>query len=208
LQWYLKRAKKPKLREFFEIWVPLIAPFMPHHAEEMWQKLGRKHYVSDAKFAAIAKMPEGDAKKVDEKLEEAEDYILRVKDDINSILKLVKMEKPATISLFVAADWKRKLRGIADRERKFDTAMKAAMADAEIKPHAAEVAKVLMNYMKNIGGIGKTVSAQFEIEALQSAMKLLEGEFSGAKVSACGEAETDAPKAKNALPGKPSILIS
>ncbi|MFA4983408.1 MAG: leucine--tRNA ligase [Candidatus Micrarchaeia archaeon] len=208
LQWYLKRAEKPKLREFFEMWVPLVAPFMPHAAEGMWQKLGKKHYVKDAAFVAIAEMPRGDAGKVDETLEEAEDYIRQVKDDINSILKLVKMEKPAAIALFVAADWKRKLRGIADRERKFDTAMKAAMTDPEIKPHAAEVAKVLMGYMKNAGGLGKTVSAQFELEALKSAMKLLEGEFSGAKVAVCGEAETNAPKAKNALPGKPSILIS
>ena len=208
LQWYLKRAKKPKLREFFELWVPLIAPFMPHAAEEMWQKLGKKHYVKDAKFVAIAKMPEGDAGKVDEGLEGAEDYILKVREDIVAILKLVKIEKPSSIELFVANDWKRKLREIADRERKFDTAMKAAMADPEIKPHAAEVAKVLMSYMKNVGGLGKTVSAQFELEALQSAMKLLEGEFSGAKVTVCGEAETIVPKAKNALPGKPSILIS
>jgi len=208
LQWYLKRAKKPKLREFFEMWVPLVAPFMPHAAEEMWQKLGKKHYVEDSKFVAIAQMPKGDSGRVDERLEEAEDYILQVKDDINTILKLVKMEKPSKISLFVAADWKRKLRGIADRERKFDTAMKAAMADSEIKPHAAEVAKVLMNYMKNVGGLGKTQPSHFELEALKSAMKLLETEFPGAKVTVCGEAESDTPKAKNALPGKPSILIS
>jgi len=208
LQWYLKRAKKPKLREFFEIWVPLVAPFMPHAAEEMWQNLGKKHYVKEARFAAIAEMPKGDAKKIDSELEEAEEYILKVREDIGAILKLVKMEKPSSIELFVAADWKRKLRKISDKERKFDVAMKAAMADAEIRPHSSEVAKVLMNYMKNVGGLGKTVSAQFELEALQSAMRLLEGEFGGAKVVVCGEAETSAPKAKNALPGKPSILIS
>lgn len=207
LQWYLKRAGKPKLREFFEMWVPLIAPFMPHMAEEMWAALGKKHYAKDAQFVSIVQMPSGDASKVDETLEQAEDYILRAKDDITAILKLVKMEKPKKIDIFVASGWKRKLREIAAQEKKFDTAMKAAMADAEIKPHAAEVAKVLMSYIKNVGSLGETAPEKFELEALESAVKLLEEEF-GAAVSFCMEEETAIPKAKNALPGKPSILVS
>lgn len=207
LQWYLKRAKKPKLREFFEIWVPLTAPFLPHNAEEMWETLGKKHYVKDAPFVAVAQMPEGDASRVDEKLEQAEDYILKVKEDVQSILKLLKMETPKKVELFVASDWKRKLRGIAAKERKFDVAMKAAMLDAGIKPHAAEVAKVLQSYMKNAGALDETKSAEFELEALASAAKLLSEEF-GCQFSAVPEAESKVPKAKNALPGKPSILVS
>ena len=207
LQWYLKRAPKPKLREFFELWVPLIAPIMPHEAEEMWQQLGKKLYVKDADFVSIAQMPAGDKKKVDESLEQAEDYILKVKEDVQSILKLVKMEKPERIGLFVASDWKRNLREIAAKEKKFDIAMKAAMADQEIKQHAAQGAKVLASYMKNVGSLGDTQTSKFELEALKSAVRLLEKEF-GATISFCMEDETDVPKAKNALPGKPSILVS
>ena len=201
LQWYLKRTKKPKLREFFEVWVPLIAPFVPHIAEEMWHALGNKGSVS------IAAMPKGDAKKVDGKLEAAEDYILKVREDINSILKLLKKEKAGKVELFVASDWKRKLRGIAARDKKFDVAMKAAMADGEIKKHASEVAKVLVAYMKNAGALGETVEAEFELEALKSAANMLESEL-GCPVSFCMEEETQVQKAKNALPGKPSIMIS
>lgn len=221
LQWYLRRAEKPKLREFFEIWVPLMAPFMPHQCEEMWSALGKKHYVQDAPFVSVASLPTGDSGKVDGKLEEAEDYILRVKDDVSSILKLLKKEKPAKIELFVAAGWKRKLRGIAASEKKFDSAMKLAMADAEIKQHAAEVAKVLQAYMKNASALGETASEEFELAALESGKKLLEEEF-GASVTYCPESESSAPiesssgsiartlsaKVKNALPGKPSILVS
>jgi len=207
LQWYLKRAAKPKLREFFELWVPLIAPFIPHNAEEMWQKLGKKKYVKDTQFVSLSMMPEGDSGKVDTALEEAEEYILRVKEDIQSILKLVKMEKPKKIELFVAADWKRKLRDIAAKEKKFDTSMKIAMADAEIKQHSAEVAKVLMNYMKSAGGLGKTMGGKFELSALQSASRLLAEEF-GSDVTVLPEGQSKVPKAAFALPGKPSILIS
>ncbi|MCX6771846.1 MAG: leucine--tRNA ligase [Candidatus Micrarchaeota archaeon] len=207
LQWCLKRASKPQLREFFEMWVPLVAPIVPHYAEEMWEALGKKQYVKDAPFVALAELPKGDEKKVDERLEAAEDYILRAREDISSILKLIKKDKPAKVELFVAAEWKRKLRAIAAREKKFDVAMKAAMADAEIKPHAAQVAKVLQNYMKNIGALGETPTAEFEMGALLSGKKLLEDEL-GCPVSAVLEEESAVPKAAFALPGKPSIMIS
>jgi len=207
LQWYLKRAGKPQLREFFEMWVLLMAPIVPHYAEEMWQALGKKHFVLDAPFAAVASLPVGDTTKVDETLEAAEDYILRAREDISSIMKLIKKEKAEKVELIVAASWKRKLREIAARERKFDVAMKVAMADAEIKPHAAEVAKVLMSYMKNVGALGETSAEEFEMEALSSGKKLLEAEL-GCLVSFMKEEESSAPKAKFALPGKPSIVIS
>ncbi len=207
LQWYLKRAEKPKLREFFELWVPLIAPFMPHYAEELWEALGKKHYVKDAAFVAVAPLPEGDASRVDENLEQAEEYLVRVREDIQSILKLLKMEKPAKVELFVAAGWKRKLREMAATEKKFDTTMKLAMADPELKQHASEVARVLQSYMKNAGALGQTKDEKFELEALQSAQKLLSEEF-GCPVSSMPEAKSSVPKAKNALPGKPSILVS
>ena len=207
LQWCLKRTAEPHLREFFEMWVPLIAPFMPHYAEELWERLGDKICVKDAPFASIAELPRGDKKMVDDSLEAAEDFIVRIKDDIASIKKLIKIGKPKSIGLFVASEWKRKARRIAAREKKFDTAMKAALADKEIKPHAAELAKVLAAYMKNAGGLGDTYSSDFELEALQSGKKILEDEF-GAKIMIANEDESSAPKAKFALPGKPSILIS
>jgi len=207
MQWYLKRSEKPALREFFEMWVPLVAPIVPHYAEEMWQKLGKKHYVKDAEFAAVAELPKGDEKRVDETLEASEDYILRVRDDVSSIMRLIKKEKAEKVELFIAAGWKRKLRIIAGKERKFDIAMKAAMADSEIKPHASEVAKVLMSYMKNIGALGSTPDEEFEMQALKSGKKLLEAEL-GCTGSVASEEGSAAPKAKFALPGKPSIMIS
>ncbi len=207
VQWYLKTSEKPQMREFFEHWVALIAPFMPHVAEEMWEKLGKKHYVKDAEFVSVAPFPKGDAKKVDEALEAAQSYVQQVKEDISSILRLIRMEKPSKIELFVASEWKRKLREIAAREKKFDTAMKVAMGEPGIKKHAADVAKVLMAYMKNPGALEKEISSEFELEALKSAGKMLSEEF-GAPFSFEMEEKSSSPKAKHAMPGKPSILIS
>ena len=96
---------------------------------------------------------------------------------------------------------------LAAKVKSFDIAMKNAMMDDELKPHAAGMAKVLMNYMKNIGALGETMDADFELEALKSGKKILEQEF-GCKVEISREEESKVPKAAAALPGKPSILIS
>jgi len=61
--------------------------------------------------------------------------------------------------------------------------------------------------MKNVGALGNTPSLEFEIRALASGKKLLEAEL-GCPVSVMKEEESGVPKAKFALPGKPSIMIS
>ncbi|MCX8175337.1 MAG: leucine--tRNA ligase [Candidatus Micrarchaeota archaeon] len=207
LQWYLKRAEKPQLREFFELWVPAIAPFVPHFAEEAWERLGKKHYVMDAPFVSVAPFPKGDESRVDESLEEAEKYIGLLIEDIKSILRILRREKAGKIEIFVASAWKRKLREIAAQEKKFDSAMKLAMADEEIRAHAKEAARVLQAYMKSAGALGKTPAEEFELEALGSGKKVLESEF-GCPVLVSKEEGSNAPKAAFSLPGKPSILIS
>ncbi|MEW6329290.1 MAG: leucine--tRNA ligase, partial [Candidatus Micrarchaeota archaeon] len=49
LKWYLKRTppRADAIREVLEIWTLLVCPFMPHFAEEMWEKLWEKRFVKD-----------------------------------------------------------------------------------------------------------------------------------------------------------------
>jgi hypothetical protein len=53
----------------------------------------------------------------------------------------------------------------------------------------------------------KVKREEAEMDALQSGKKLLEDEL-GCVVSVSPEEKSDVPKAKFALPGKPSIMIS
>lgn len=210
LQWYLKRSKSPSLREFFEYWTLAISPFMPHVAEEFWHKLGKKKFVKDAKFAAVALFPKAEEKKIDDSLDASENYVIGVKEDISSILKLIKKEKPASISLFVSSDWKLAARKVATRTKKFDIAMKELAAMPAMANYKGQLAKVLMQYMKNIGAIsGDVMDGESEMAALSSASDFLSSEF-GCKVTVARE--EDAPdaqkqKAAFALPGKPAIFI-
>lgn len=67
--------------------IKLIAPFCPHIAEELWEKIGEKGFVS------IASWPEFDENKIDEKIEQAEKNVDKTVGDIANILKIIKEKK-------------------------------------------------------------------------------------------------------------------
>lgn len=211
LQHYLKRSKEPKLRELFEYWTLLVAPLMPHIAEEFWEKLGKKKFVKDAKFVSLAQMPAADEKKVNEELEKQEQFLLSTREDIVTLLRLLKKEGQAKrICLFVADEWKRKARMIVARERDFGKAIKACLADAKLKPHAAEFKKAIEACMKDVGALKMGVlSTQQELEALQNGTEFLSKEFNAVVlVKKEGEAEgAQTQRAKNAMPNRAAVAI-
>jgi leucyl-tRNA synthetase len=97
---YLKnRASKDELakvnNEIVETWIKMIAPLIPHMAEELWSKLGRKSFVS------IEKWPKPDKKKIDEKAEKDEALLQKTSDDIQHICKIVGKNTLKKICLYV-----------------------------------------------------------------------------------------------------------
>jgi leucyl-tRNA synthetase len=53
-------------KEDYGVLLKLISPFCPHIAEELWEKIGGKGFVS------LADWPKADEKKIDERFEQAE----------------------------------------------------------------------------------------------------------------------------------------
>ncbi|VVB58244.1 Leucine--tRNA ligase [Candidatus Anstonella stagnisolia] len=211
MQHYLKRAKEPRLREFFEYWTALSAPFMPHIAEEFWEKLGKKKFVKDAKFASLAHMPAADEKKIDEEMEKQEQFLLSTREDVVTLLRLLKKEGQAKkIHLFVADEWKREVRSVVAREKDFGKAIKACLANAKLKPHAAEFKKVIETCMKDVGALkSEVLSSQQELDALQNGAEFLKSEF-GTEILVKKESEAEgaqAQRAKNAMPNRVAVAI-
>ena len=68
----------------FASFIKLISPFCPHIAEELWEKLANKGFVS------VADWPKADESKVDVKLEEAEKNVEKIIGDINNVLRIIK----------------------------------------------------------------------------------------------------------------------
>ncbi|MFH0752747.1 MAG: leucine--tRNA ligase [archaeon] len=71
----------------FESFVKLLSLFCPHLAEELWEKIGNKSFVS------LQAWPKADEKKIDKKLEEQEKAIDKLTEDINHVVRLVKGKK-------------------------------------------------------------------------------------------------------------------
>ncbi|MEM3399655.1 MAG: leucine--tRNA ligase [Candidatus Micrarchaeia archaeon] len=212
LRWYLRRAKPSErvMREFFEKWSIMISPFMPHIAEEIWEKLGKKEFVENATFVSISNFPVADEKKINERVEFGEKIIEQTRGDIETIISLIGKKK--RIRIFVASEWKRILYAIAYEEKSFEKAMKKAMSLPEIKAHGKEAQKVLMHFIKNINELSPLLlSESEELSFLSDAIGFFEKEF-GTEISV--EKEDDAigndfvvKKASQALPHKPAILL-
>ncbi len=81
-------------RKDAEIFLKLLHPICPHITEELWHKMGDKSFIS------LESWPECDAKKINEKFEEAEKSVDKTVEDILNILKIVsKGEKIYLYSL-------------------------------------------------------------------------------------------------------------
>jgi leucyl-tRNA synthetase len=201
LQWYEKRKGKDEiqLHDFFRKWTVLFAPFMPHYAEEFWHTLGGKGLVVNEEF------PEANEKAIDESIERGEEVVQKAKDDIANLQKLLNM-KPKKISIFVANKTKGRIYDLIAAEKAFDKVMKAASADSELKKHMDVVQRMTKSLIKNAYSMGKALPADEELEALKEAEKFFANEFR-CEVSVVSEDGAKHDKAKNALPGKPSIVF-
>lgn len=183
----------------------LLSPFAPHLAEELWEKLGQKPFVS------VQKWPKANEKLIDEKAEAAEEGVHTVLADVVGILKLTKIEKPQKITLIVAEKWKYSfcavLRKELERTRNAGEIIKALM-QSELRKHGQEVAKLVPKLVQDPGKLPMhELEQKIEMAALEESRKLIETEFSCA-VEIVEAEKSNEQKAKQAMPGRPAIVIS
>lgn len=199
LQWYIKRSGRPNLRSFFHAWAIAIAPFMPHVAEEMHEMF------MGTGFAAFTEFPKSDPSQIDDNVERGEELVMAVHSDIGKISELIG-KKPTNVTIYVAGEWKRKAYEIMRREKSFEKAMKAASSDASLKTHMNELAGMFKQLMRNVHSLPEVMGEGGELEALKDAEGFLGTEL-GCTVAVLPDSEGKHPKAKNAMPGKPAIVI-
>ena len=183
----------------------LIAPFAPHIAEEMWEKLGEKQYISTANW------PTFDEKKIDREADASEEMIHNVLSDISRVLELINLEKPNKITLIVSPKWKYKFFSLIKEEmektRDIRTLMDVAMNEKELKQYGKDISKIVPSLIKDTSKIPETVLDQGkEFSALESAKDDIGEEF-GAEVDIIRAEDSKEGKAKQAMPSKPTIII-
>ena len=68
-------------------WIKMIAPVMPHVAEELWARAKNKGFVSTADWIKV------DETKIDEDFDKAEEVLEKTVSDIQNILRIVKEKR-------------------------------------------------------------------------------------------------------------------
>ena len=214
LRWYLRRGGRHKetLMKALETWVPLMAPVTPHVAEEIWQSMGKKPFVSTAQIGAASVDDASTAEEAKESLLE------RLMVDVAEILKVTEI-KPKKVVVMVAPVWKQDMLAGAlvgpGGKPDVSSMIKSAMAG----PLSPEAKKEVPAFAKALAGDLSKASAEEkrqmavkvdELEVLKRASGFLQSEL-GCPLSvflADDPARTD-PKgrARFAKPGRPAVYI-
>ncbi|MBW3016883.1 leucine--tRNA ligase [Candidatus Woesearchaeota archaeon] len=208
LRHYMKRTNnnphKELIDRFIEAQLVMLAPFTPHICEETWEAIGKKHIISNADW------PEFDESKVDDALNIKENYFGQILSDVRTVKELAKLDKISKIQIFVSEQWKKKFFDIVKAEidagnRDFKEILGKVMADSELKKNGKTITKMLPNLLKK--GLPEYLSADEEIKMLKSSEDAIKAEF-GCEVSIAKAQDSEEAKAKQAMPGKPAIIVS
>jgi len=180
----------------------LMAPITPHLAEEMWEKMGKKGFIS------LAAWPEYDELKIDAEAEAAEELADQTRKDILRVLELAKIEKAKSVKLIVADVWKyeffEKLKEQLEHTRNPGDIIKNLM-QTDLKAYGKDISRMVPGLVKDASKIPKTVlSQEKEISALNEAAKLLKEEFGEIEIVKAEESKDKKP----ASPGKPGIVVA
>jgi leucyl-tRNA synthetase len=183
------------------VFITLLSPICPHIAEEFWEMIGNKPFVS------IQSWPEADKSKIDLKAEAAEGTAHSTIKDVHGILNMAKIEKPKKITFIVSELWRydfvKKLKSELEKTHDIGELIKATMD----KEHSAEVSKLVPKLVKDRSKIPETITSQKEeLKALEQNKQAFKSEFN-AEIDIIKAEDSDNPKANNAMPGKPAILV-
>jgi leucyl-tRNA synthetase len=201
LKWYMRRCldnpNKNIMKKFIETQALLLSPITPFICEEIWEKIGKKGFISEAVWPKIK----------DVKIDNCEEFIKSTLEDMNSVLNLVKI-KPKKISLFVSEKWKYKLYDIIKKEMKesrdFKKIMEKVMQNNEMKKYSKDIINIIQKALKN--GIDNIISQEKEFKILNESRDFFKMQFNTEIIVKKAE-ESKENKAKQALPGKVAILI-
>jgi len=201
LKWYLYRGGKNRkvIEDVLKDWIKLMVPFTPHLAEEAWEFMGNKGFVS------IESWPKPNEDMIREDIEYAEDYLKELIDDIKEIVQLKRIKKVNKVYLYTAEDWKWKALSILNSVgNELKEAMKKAFSDPELKKYG----KALSNFMKRLSKeiiFARKVVRIDEEEILRREKNFLEKEI-GAEIIVNSDYDPENRRGR-ALPLKPAVYI-
>ncbi len=183
----------------------LITPFAPHLGEEVWEMLGNK------KMASLEGWPEYDQGRIDKEAEFAEELSGNILSDVEKIIELAKIKDAKKVTIISADKWKytllRTLIGTISETREMKAVIETCMNEKDVKINAKEAVRIIQALLKDNSKIPKVIlDEKHELEAYKAAAEMIEKEH-GAKAVITAEKDSKEAKAKQAMPGKPAIVV-
>jgi leucyl-tRNA synthetase len=180
----------------------LLSPFAPHIAEELWEKIGKKGFVSTQKWPCY------DETKIDKKTEAGEAMITLVRRDIRAVMALTNIKNPKTIQLILSPKWKyplfKKIKAALQDTHNPSEIIKAVL-DGK---HNKEIANIVQRVVKDANIIPiEVLTQEEEKQTFEEYKKELEDEFKS-KIEILSADFAKDKKATQAQPGKPAILLT
>ncbi len=206
-QYVRKTSGQPNrhmITQAIEVQIIMLSSFAPFIAEELWHKIGKKDMVCHAPW------PQHDSSKIDEKATFIDDMVSDTRKDIDAVLALAKISKPFKITLFVAPQWKyglaKQIKEQLESTRNIGDILKSILSGS-LKQHGADITKMLPRIVANPSSLPSLVlSEEEELAALEEARKLYADELKCA-VDIVASKDSEHQKAKQAMPGKPAIVV-
>ena len=183
----------------------LIAPIAPHLAEEVWEKMGNKTMICKESW------PEYDQSRIDKEVEFAEELWHQILSDVQKILELSGIKEPKKVSIIAAAPWKyeliRTLVATMSETRDLKVVIETCMDEKDVKINAKDAVKIIQNLIKDNSKIPKVLlDEKKELEAYKTAAEAIATEYK-AEANIVFEKKSTDSKARQALPGKPAIIV-
>lgn len=208
LKWYKRRSagkmNRKLLNSVINAQTLMLQPFTPHLCEEIWSKLELPGFV------VMSEWPIVDENKINPSLEQVESIMSQVVDDTKNVLRLAKIDKPKVVSLFVADNWKvdlfKEVKKILKKTRNLSDILKQVVP--KFADRKKEASSIVQKLVKNPSKIPLSFASQdSDVKNLQDAEDFLKSELDCTEIRVIKELDSKEPKAKQAMPGKPAILV-
>ena len=180
-----------------DVAVRLLAPVVPHLAEELWETLGRDGFVAEADWPTAT---------VDrDTVERRRRLVENTREDVRDIVDVAGIDDPERIRVVVAPDWKYDALEIAI-DSDADDLIPELMAHDHIRERGDAAASYGQDLQAEREALTRTLPGDDEYAALRAAAWLIEREFD-APVTVERAADADPDVARKAEPGRPAIDI-
>ena len=192
-------------RYILDKWLKLLSPVIPHVAEELWERMGGR------KFLSTQQWPTPDEEFIDKDVELAIEVVERTINDVRDILHVIKRPGLSKVHLYVGPeDWKYKVCEILSScaSAKLNELIRNVMKDPELRKRGKEVVSLVRAVID--GKVPRFVPKRvIELYAFTELRDYIAQEL-GLKVfihEATSPGYDPAHKAKSAMPGRPGVYI-